>query len=263
MNLKMNFLRWSLIAGISLVGPALFGGVGDSPASSSRIVLFPLRKAVLSTNVESVVARHCGQEGEAVKENAPLAELDDRVYQQRLERAEAAVTAATLEAAHAEKNLKRAEDLFQRGTIGQDMLDRARFDKDDAGIKLKIAQVERKAAEINLASCRISVPFAGRIVKWAVQEHEYVRPGQPVCEVIDDSRLLAIVHLPSSEVPSLRKGMKRSIKIDETGSLHTGVIYEIASVIDPVSRTIEVKFIIDNADRKLNAGMSGAIDYAR
>lgn len=259
----MKFLRLPLLAGGVLLGLSLFCGDGDMPTGANRIVLFPLHKAVLSANVESVIVRHCGQEGEPIKKDAPLAELDDRIYRQKMERAEASVAAATLESAHTQKNLKRAEDLFQRGIIGQDVLDRAKFDKEDADVKLQIAQVERKMAEINLASCKISGPFSGRIVKWALQEHEYVRPGQPVCEFIDDSRLLAIVHLPSSESPSLRKGMKRNIKIDETGSTHAGVIYEIASVVDPVSRTIEVKFIIDNADRKLNAGMSGVLNDGR
>ena len=49
------------------------------------------------------------------------------------------------------------------------------------------------------------------------------------------------------------------IKIDETGTCHEGEVYKISGVIDPGSRTFEIKALLDNRNGVLSAGMSGAL----
>ncbi|MEA1926938.1 MAG: HlyD family efflux transporter periplasmic adaptor subunit, partial [Candidatus Auribacterota bacterium] len=103
-------------------------------------------------------------------------------------------------------------------------------------------------------------PFNGRLVEKLVNEYEYVRTGQPLMKIIDDNQLLAVMHLPSSEKNKIKLGQAMKIKIDETKTSHQGKIYKISGVIDPGSRTFEIKVLLDNKKGSLSAGMSGILE---
>jgi len=92
-----------------------------------------------------------------------------------------------------------------------------------------------------------------------VQDFEYVRTSQPIMEIIDDHQLLAVMYLPSIRKKDMKLGTDMMFRIDETGTTHSGRVYEIAGQIDARSRTFEVKALIDNHNRKLTAGMSGVL----
>ena len=110
-----------------------------------------------------------------------------------------------------------------------------------------------------MKACRLVAPFAGRLIKKLVQEHEFVRASQQVINIIDDYQLLAVMHLPSSEINKVAIGKRMRVWIDETRTEHEGTINVISGEIDPGSRTFEIKVLLDNRDRKLAAGMSGKL----
>lgn len=224
-----------------------------------RAVLFPYQKSLISSEVDSTIARYQFREGDVFDAGVNLIQLDDSIYKLRKERGEAALDAARAAQDYMQTNLALNKKLFSQGAVGQEMLSRCEFECKDATSKVILAQNEAKMYDREFSLCRIKAPFTGRMVKWLVREYEFVKAGQPVCEIIDDYQLLAVVNLPSSECLDLRKGMERSIRIDETGTLRTGTIHDISGVIDPVSRTMEIKILLDNADHKLYSGMSGVL----
>ena len=86
-----------------------------------------------------------------------------------------------------------------------------------------------------------------------------MRASQQVINIIDDYQLLAVMHLPSSEINKVAIGKKMRVWIDETRTEHEGTINVISGEIDPGSRTFEIKVLLDNRARKLAAGMSGKL----
>ncbi len=219
----------------------------DQPASKTdrpvRIVLFPFRRAVISSTVDASVKECLFGEGESFTKEEVIVKLDDALYRERFLKAQAYATFA----AEVYKNdLKLAE----KGGIGRRELAKSRLGHETAEAEMEIAQ-------INLNACVIKTPFSGRLVKEIAAEHEFVRIGQPVLEIIDDYQLLAVMHLPSSQRKLLQKGQEMKFRIDETDTVHAGKVYEISAEIDPRSRTFEAKVLIDNSVRTLSAGMSG------
>lgn len=224
-----------------------------------KTVLFPFRQAVISSIVDTQVKSYKFKDGERFKDKVLLIELDDSIYLQKLDRAKSAYLEANTSMDFANKNYKRSQEMFEKGIQGRQELEKSELDLKVSKAKLEFAIANMKLAEIELKACSISAPFEGRLIKKIVQEHEYVRSGQPLMNVIDDNLLLAVVHLPSEEKILVRIGQVMQIKIDETGTIHTGKVYEIAGDVDPGSRTFELKILLDNREGALSAGMSGEL----
>ena len=224
-----------------------------------KVVIFPFRQAVIPALTESRVMKYHFYEGEKFPAGKILAQLDKAVYKQRLLKIEAGLKEAKAGLTFATRNAKRAKKLFGQGIQGHTEMEKAALEAEIADAKYLSAKASYIVAERELALCDIAAPFNGRLVERLVNEYEYVRTGQPLMKIIDDNQLLAVMHLPSSEKNKTKLGQPMKIKVDETQTNHEGKIYKISGVIDPGSRTFEIKVLLDNKKGSLSAGMSGVL----
>ncbi len=224
-----------------------------------KAVLFPFRQAVISAEVDSSVKGYFFEEGEIFKQGDVIAKLDDRAYMQKLERAKAAKLEAESGVQFSDKSYQRNMDMYKKGIQGMQELEKSELDKDVSVSKLNFAVANMKMAELDLNACKLTAPFGGRLVKKQVQEHEFIRVGQPIFSVIDDNQLLAVMHLPSEDITTVKLGMKMKIVVDETKTEHEGTIHTISGEIEPGSRTFEIKVLLNNKNHQLTAGMSGKL----
>jgi RND family efflux transporter MFP subunit len=224
-----------------------------------RVVLFPVKHAVISARVDSFIKHYSLLEGEEFKKGDQLATLEDNFYKQMFLRAKSACQEKESALKYSTSNLKRNEDLFRQGIAGHKELESSKLELESTQAQLDFTKANMEIARLNLEDCRIIAPFDGRLSKKVVADFEYVRAGQQLMEIIDDNQLLAVMYLPSLMKKSISKDMEMEFKIDETGSIHIGRVYEIAGEIDPRSRTFEVKALINNYDKKLSSGMSGVL----
>ena len=225
----------------------------------TKIVLFPYRRAVVPSLVDSVINKYNIKEGETFKKDDTIALLDDRSYRQMLNKAISTEQESKTNCDFAKKYYESTLDLFNKGFQGKDQVDKAKLDFEIAKSKLDSAKAQRALIELQIDACTIKAPFDGRLIKKTIQEHEFVRAGQPFMSIIDDNKLLAVMHLPSDKKNVIKIGDPIKIKVDETGTEHTGNVYEISGEVDPGSRTFEIKAIINNKPGKLTAGMSGTL----
>jgi membrane fusion protein, multidrug efflux system len=224
-----------------------------------KVIVFPLQRAVVSSMVDTVVVKYQFMEGEIFNQNDSVCMLDERRYQQFFNKSKAVFDESIIGCKYSEDRFIRNQELYKKGIIGEDELEKSRLDRSISLTKQKNALADMTMAKLNLDSCKIIAPFTGRLVKQLVHEHEFVRAGQPILSIINDTKLLAVMHLPSSLKNSVALGQKFTVKIDETGIVYSGLIYEIAGDIDPGSRTFSIKLLIDNQKRLLASGMSGIL----
>ena len=224
-----------------------------------KAVIFPFRQAVMPALAESRVMKYHFHEGEKFPAGKILAQLDKTVYKQRLLKIEASLKEAKASLTFTKKNAKRAKEVFAKGMLGQTEMEKAALEAEIAEAKYLSAKASHIVAKRELVLCDIAAPFDGRLVEKLVNEYEYVRMGQPLMKIIDDNQLLAVMHLPSSEKNKIKLGQPMEIKVDETKTSHQGKIYKISGVIDPGSRTFEIKVLIDNKNGSLSSGMSGVL----
>ncbi|MDD5697263.1 MAG: efflux RND transporter periplasmic adaptor subunit [Victivallaceae bacterium] len=265
----MSFISYfrQLLPAVTVIWVALAVGADDKiniPPDgkydqSVKVVLFPFREAVIPALTDSRVMKYYFHEGENFPAGKILAELDKAFYRQRLLQITASVKEAEAHLDFTKKNLVRTKDLFAKGVQGHAELERAELDAKVAEAKYLAAKASYSVARRDLASCDITAPFDGRLVERLVNEYEYVRTGQPIMKIIDDNQLLAVTHLPSGEMSRISLGQRMRIKVDETGTVHQGKIYKISGIIDPGSRTFEIRVLLDNRKGLLTSGMSGLL----
>ncbi len=253
-----------------LLGCCLAGAGETKPAKAAprplllrqrsvKVILFPLQNAVVSSLVDAVVSKYNIKEGESFARGDIICLLDKRRYEQIYHKTKAAYDESLVDCQYSADRLVRNQKLYKKGIIGDDELEKSKLDNSVSLMKKKSAMADMIMAKLNLDACKIIAPFTGRLVRQVVHEHEFVRSSQPILSIINDTKLLAVMHLPSRLKNSVKLGQKLKIRIDETGKLYSGQIYEIAGDIDPGSRTFSIKLLINNKERLLAAGMSGVL----
>jgi RND family efflux transporter MFP subunit len=144
---------------------------------------------------------------------------------------------------------KRLSELNSIGKLELD-LSKSEYDKARADVSLMNA---------TLSKCNIAAPFAGRVAEQKVREQQYVQPGQPILDIIDDSALELEFIAPSRWLGWVKQNYRFQVIIDETGKSYPARITRVGARVDPVSQSIKLAAVIDGKFPDLVAGMSGRV----
>lgn len=218
-------------------------GQGSGVDNAVRALLVPHREATISSEVAARIGKIHVKDGDTFKEGDALVTFSCDVRD------------AKLRAAQAE--LKRYQTTYNANL-------RLRQEQAVSSLELAVsaARVDEARANVDLAKaelrkCRLVAPYDGRVVKVFMNEHETTGVGDPLIAILNDSRLEMLLHLPSQSLPSVHKGTKFRVHIDETGQTYDAKITRISPRIDASSRTLEVRAEIMGSHPNLLAGMSG------
>lgn len=228
---------------------------GQSPGNPSAVVpadgeirslLLSSRRTVLASEIAARIKTISVDMGEHFSAGQPLIVFDDAIYQAQAEHA-----AAVYEAA--EKSLEIHRKLLPLDAVSE-------LEMVAAESRLAEARADLNLRHIQVGLATICAPFDGRVVKRMVTPHEYVTPGQPLMEIIDQNLQLQL-HLPSLWLRWLKPGAAFEIRVDETGQTYPARITRLGAQIDPVSQTIETRAEIVGRFPELLAGMSGVCRF--
>lgn len=239
--------------------PQVLSGGNTLDSLPVKVVLFPFREAVLSTQLEGIVTIQNFRQGEKFKKDDILVKLDDTRYRNELLKAQASLREAHLNIKFSEQKAKDNQRLYADGLQSDIELKRSIFEAQLAKERLGIALAEEREAQRNLALCTIKAPFNGTVETLLARKFETVKSSQPIIGIIDDTRLLAVINLPTSKLASTVRGQKITVKINELGKEVTGTVFEIAGRADHRSETFELRVLLNNKDGLMKAGMSGIL----
>jgi len=218
---------------------ALAAGAQDAP-----IVLLPFHEATVASALDSELKDYHYRIGEPFTNGAVIAELDEARYLVSYLRARE----------HRDFTARVAKE--QRELRAKDFASEMELRK--AEYEAKIAAADFAEAELNFRRCQFVAPFDGKISELLTQRYETVKPGQPLFKIIEDGRLLAVANLP---LGSVTVGQTVDIVPDGRTSV-TGTVYEVAPQADNRTGTVRVRVVVENADGKLTAGMTGILRVA-
>jgi membrane fusion protein, multidrug efflux system len=209
-------------------------------------VLLPFREVTVSSAVQGILAEVNVKEGDTVTAGALLASLVDRV-----EAAELARFAKVLE----QKVFAAAgtQNLFVDKVVSEGEAIEKRIDRDIAQIMYNIAQEQ-------LERRKIRSPISGVVVEKKKEAGEAVDINEAVIHLVDISRVYLQVFVESTEALKLKREQSVPVRFPEYSDAQwTGVIDFIDPRIDGASGFVRIRILIDNADRKLIAGMRGRV----
>jgi len=186
------------------------------------------------------------EEGDVVKKNQALAELDKRELEIALNEAEVKVN-------NAKSTYERAQKMFEDNLLSKEELEKKRFDYESA-----LAQLDR--AKLNYEYATIRAPYNGVITKRAIYLGNMVTANQVLFSIADYDPLLAKIYVPEKEIGKLKPKQSAKITVEMMEDREFwGDIKMISPVVDPQSGTVKVTIEINDKEGILRPGMFSSV----
>lgn len=194
-----------------------------------------------STVTERVTAINF-EDNQRVKRGTVLVEMD--VTQ---ELAELAEERSRLE--EAERQVARLQPLVQRGAASRSSLD-------EQERELKTAQARVRGIRSRIAERRIVAPFDGVVGIRNLSIGALAQPGTEIVTIDDDRRMKLDFSVPEIFLSTLKRGITiKAESVAYPGRQFAGTVASIDSRIDPVTRAVRARALLDNTEGLLKAGM--------
>ncbi|PCI51167.1 MAG: efflux transporter periplasmic adaptor subunit [Alphaproteobacteria bacterium] len=161
----------------------------------------------------------------------------------------AALRSAEVNAKQQKRDLKRITGLVKARTLPTARLD-------DQKTLYKKAKADVQVALSRIRDRQIVAPFDGQLGLRLVSLGSLVTPGTVIATLDDLSLIKLDFTVPEGFLATLKVGQSIKALSDAYPKFHfEGIVSNIGSRVDRVSRAITVRAIIPNKDRKLRPGM--------
>ncbi len=125
---------------------------------------------------------------------------------------------------------------------------------DQAKAQVVSAQGQLRSAEAQVAYAEVRSPGAGVVADRPLYAGDIAAAGTPLLVVMDVSRVVARLNVPTADATSVKVGQPASVSIvDGTQDLQ-GKVTVVSPATDPNSATVQVWVQIENANRSLKVG---------
>ncbi|HXN73377.1 MAG TPA: efflux RND transporter periplasmic adaptor subunit [Candidatus Acidoferrales bacterium] len=214
------------------------------------------------TQVGGPVAKILVVPGDRVKRGQPLLEVSSPDYSLLL--------AAYLKARDvfrvANKNYERAQDLFAHHAIADRDLLQAESDRIQAQADLSAAEQGMKILGIpkpeDLEKSPISAqipllaPIGGEVVERLVSPGQVMQAGTTQAFTISDmSTVWVLANIYQGDLAYVKDGDQATITTDSYPDKFSGKISFISPALDPTTRTLQARIVVDNPGGKLKKDM--------
>ena len=225
-------------------------------------VLGPARRVTLAAEVGGAVVEIAAEEHSVVEQGAILVQLERDLLEAALQRQEAQLSRARADYDLAKLELGRQLGLKQKNVSSAAELDRARGTERARLADRKQAQAALTDARVRLDKATIRAPFAGVVQKLDLEPGAYLRPGEPVAEILDLSEIEIEVGVTDREVVALRPGDLVSVAVDVfPDEIFGGVIRRLGRSPDDQTQKYPVQVRVPNQDGRLLPGMLGHVRF--
>jgi membrane fusion protein (multidrug efflux system) len=203
--------------------------------------------ANLSSQVAGIVSAIHFTSGADVKKGDLLLEL------------QSADDVARLEALKANASLARITYERDRALVKNNAVSQQTVDTDLGNLKNAEALVAQQQALVDYKSIR--APFAGRLGIRQVDLGQYLGAGTAFVTLQQLDPIYVDFFLPQQALAQIKVGQAVTAKVDTyPNETFAGKILAINATVDPVTRNIQIRAILPNADDRLLPGMFATVD---
>jgi HlyD family secretion protein len=199
-----------------------------------------------------MVSRVLVDAGDWVRAGQTLATVDPAVQAATTAQMQAQIQSAVANAKLAQSNLDRAQALVSRGFISKADIDSRTAARDAANAAVRLAQAQYREQAARLGRLDIRAPASGLVLARNVEAGQIVSSGSSALfQIAMDGTLEMQARLAEQDIAGLHVGMTVQVTPVGAGRTFTGTIWQIAPMIDPVSRqgTVRVQLTYDPALR--------------
>lgn len=202
---------------------------------------------VLTPKVADTIRRIRFESGDRVRAGQVLVEMSSVEQAASFAEARAANDAA-------QEDLRRTQELFDRGFASQARLDSVRA-------AAEAAQARLNAGGSRIADRTIRAPFAGIVGLRLASPGQYVRPGDQIGTLDDTSEIKLDFTITETEIARVQQGVELVARTAAyPDRAFAGAIANVDSRVDPTTRTVRVRALLPNSDGALRPGMLMTVD---
>ena len=195
-------------------------------------------------------------EGQMVSAGQTIAVLDGANQSSTLASSHAVTLQARQSLKQAQDTYNRSKGLHQSGVISDAKWVQAQTALAEAKEAVRSAEALERISKKNVGDTRLTAPYAGYISRKQVEVGQNVAPGEMVAELMHIDRVKVKISVPEGEIDKIQKGEEMMVRCDAVGDEpFYGRVAEKGVDADPLSRTYDVKLLLDNPRHRLLPGM--------
>ena len=221
-----------------VVQPQPAGASADSYPGEVRARFEP----ELAFRIAGKVSKRLVEEGQRVKAEQALAELDPQDVRLQLQASHAQLAAAEANLALVRAERERYQKLLDRGMVSHSQFDNAENLYRAGLARLKQAKAEADVAGNQAAYAVLRAPQAGVIAKRQVEVGQVVAAGQTVFTLAADGEREVAIGVPEQQFAQFAVGQAVSVELwSHPNQRFEGRIRELSPAADPRSRTFAAR----------------------
>ncbi|WP_175229773.1 MdtA/MuxA family multidrug efflux RND transporter periplasmic adaptor subunit, partial [Paraburkholderia humisilvae] len=234
---------------------------GDMPIVISALgTVTPLANVTVRTQLAGTLQTVAFQEGQMVKKDEVLAQIDPRPYQISLANAQGTLAKDMALLQTARLDLKRYQTLLAQDSIASQQVDTQASLVQQYEGQVKSDQANIDTFKLDLTYARITAPVAGRVGLRQVDAGNYVTPGDANgIVVITQLQPISVIFTTSEDnLPAILKQYRNNSRMSVTAydrtnstSLESGYLDTLDNQIDTTTGTVKLRASFPNADNML------------
>lgn len=224
----------------------------------------PYEVVTVYPRTEGWVEQFTLYEGDHVRQGQTIARLDRTEITAGLEHAKANLAQARASLEFWQKELPRLQQLYTNGAMAESDADHAAQEEAAARAKVSALEAEVRRLSTVLSYTDVVAPISGRVSKRHIYAGLLIRPGMPIVDLQDLSRVRVQVHVSEKDLPFIRRGTAAVVRVpslpDSQAERHATVT-TVFPELDPVARTAVVEVVLPNAGDTIRPEMYAVVDF--
>ena len=203
------------------------------------------QQVVLSMGRAGTLVELVPDVGSEVLKGALLARIDTRELELQIER-------NNVQLGYLSKLAKTTTGLVAQGLKTADELGRTRAEQG-------VLEADNRILRQQIQMSQLLAPFSGAVVERHVSRHQWVEAGQPIVEIVDNTRLRAVGDVSAEAAAGLKRGSRARLLLPDLGRELDVDVEAVSGKVELRSNTVRVIWALPKATPGVVHGMKGTV----
>ncbi|HKA13984.1 MAG TPA: efflux RND transporter periplasmic adaptor subunit [Myxococcota bacterium] len=223
--------------------------------------LLAVEEASVAAEVGGRITALRVSEGAPVHAGDVVLEIDRERRELELANENAMVAAARSEIAQQRRELDRIRTLHKSEAASQAQLDAATTRVSAAEAALAAAEAKLGLARLALRNASVAAPFDGLVARRFVSAGDHVSEGEKLFDLVALDPIEVEFHLTERDSARVEVGHPVEVRVTPyPDEVFHAKVHVVSPRIDPATRTLRVKALVENPERKLRPGLFARAD---
>jgi RND family efflux transporter MFP subunit len=216
-----------------------------APFAEVPVAIESRQQVVLSLGRAGTLVELVPDVGSEVRKGALVARLDTRELELQIER-------NNVQAAYLGKLAKTTSGLVTQGLKTPEELARTRAEQG-------VLEAENRILRQQIEMSRLLAPFSGAVVERPARRHQWIEPGMPIIELVDNTQLRAVGDVSAEAAAALRPGAPARLVLPDLGRELAVQVEAVSRKVEVRSNTVRVMWTVPKGTVGLVHGMKGVV----